>query len=231
MLLIVFSLSFQACGEFPRDPLGTLHRVQRGRLRVGLTEHKPWVIRTTGEPAGAEVELVRRFARELGATPEWYWGSEEQHMKALKHYELDLLIGGLTDETPWNKQVGLTRPYFEERIAVGVPASSPVPKELKGQQVAAKKGETAAAYLEKRGALVLRVDDLRETQGAAAIAAPAWQLEQLGLVLTDTELHTERHVMAIAPGENALLKRLEDFLFAQRSQVKTLLQQQEAAGL
>src|SRR5919199_5046023 len=109
-----------ACANLPRDPKGTLRRVQGGRLRVGLVEHPPWVVRTEGEPAGAEVALVRQFASELNASPEWYWGGEQQHMEALERFELDLVAGGLTDDTPWSKYVGLTSPYYENRIAVGV---------------------------------------------------------------------------------------------------------------
>src|SRR4051812_29357091 len=83
------------CGNLPRDPKGTLSRAQaNGRLRVGLVEHPPWVVRTAGEPSGAEVELVREFAQELGATPEWHWGGEQAQMEALEHYQLDLLVGG-----------------------------------------------------------------------------------------------------------------------------------------
>ena len=31
----------------------------------------------------------------------------------LKHGELDLVIGGLNDKTPWEKDAGLTRAYAE----------------------------------------------------------------------------------------------------------------------
>ena len=56
-----------ACGNLPPDPEHTPERVRRDRqIRVGLTEH-PLGNRTTGEPAGAEVELVRQFASQMGA--------------------------------------------------------------------------------------------------------------------------------------------------------------------
>src|SRR5689334_14967441 len=100
--LLILGIS---CGSLPRDPNNTLQRVRGGKLRVGLVERPPWVIRTDGEPAGAEVELVRRLARELDATPEWYWGNEQAQMEALKEFELDLVCGGLTDKTPWTKEI------------------------------------------------------------------------------------------------------------------------------
>lgn len=215
------------CASLPRDPEGTLRRVQGGRLRVGLVEHPPWVVRTSNEPEGAEVELARRFAAELNATPEWHWGNEGQHMEALEHFELDLVVGGITDKTAWAKYVGLTAPYFEEAIMVGVPQGTPPPKDVEGVQVSARGGEAVMAYLKKKGAVPLAVEDLSQARGA--VAAPQWQLEQLGLAGTDVVLAKERHVMAIAPGENGFLRRLEEFLHAQGgSQVKSLLAGAEA---
>ena len=98
-----------ACSNLPRDPKETLRTVQTRPMRVGLVEHAPWVIRTTGEPAGVEVDLVRQFAAALGTTPEWNWGGEQEQLEALEEYQLDLVIGGFTDRTPWRKYVGLTR--------------------------------------------------------------------------------------------------------------------------
>jgi polar amino acid transport system substrate-binding protein len=217
----VVCLCAAGCGDLPRDPKETLSHARGGSLRVGLVENPPWVVRTAGEPAGAEVELVREFARELGATPEWHWGGEQRHMEALEHYQLDLLVGGLTNDTPWSKYVGLTSPYFESRIVVGVPASAPTLKSVKGVRVATKSG--VAGYLESKGAVVLPVDDLSRAGGV--VAAPEWQLEQMGLTRTEVELHAEKHVMAAPPGENGFIKRLDDFLYRRRADVKGLLQQ------
>lgn len=214
------------CGSLPRDPEGTLRRVRGGRLRVGLVENPPWVVRGQAEPAGAEVEIVKRMAAELGATPEWVWGGEQQHMEALERYELDLVLGGLTKETAWSKYVGLTSPYFEERITVGVPASAKPPGEIKGVSVAVRRGDAVAAYVKEKGGVPVASDDIRQAVGPAA--APDWQLEQAGFASGDIELHASRHVLATPPGENGWIKWLDEFLARERPQVKGLLQQQEA---
>lgn len=225
LIFILMGALFVSCSNLPRDPKETLRHVQEShRLRVGLVEHPPWVVRTTGEPAGAEVELVRQLASELGATPEWHWGGEQPQLEALEHYELDLVVGGLTSETPWSKQVGLTSPYFEEFIKVGMPNAMQKPQSLKGVQVAALRGERTGAYLEHKDAQVVRVDDLKQAQGA--VAAPSWQLEQMGLSDAGFELSKEKHVMAAPPGENGFIKRLDEFLSQHRSDVKGLLQQE-----
>ncbi len=227
VLLALCALSL-ACANLPRDAEGTLQRVQSSRrLRVGLVEHAPWVIRTQGDPQGAEVELARRFASELNATPEWHWGGEQQQMEALEHFELDLVIGGFTDNTAWSKYVGLTSPYFEEHIIVGVPPSTSPPDNIKGLRIYTKSGETTAAYLKRKGAVPVEVEDVSQTGGT--VAAPEWKLEQLGIAGTKIVLSTEKHVMAVAPGENGFLKRLEEFLARERAEVKNLLKQSEAA--
>jgi polar amino acid transport system substrate-binding protein len=203
---------------------------QNHRLRVGLVENPPWVIRTVGEPSGAEVELIRRFATAFGLTPEWFWGSEQSHMEALQHYELDLVIGGLENKPPWSKSktIGITRPYFTERMMVGVPASAHLPLSLAGAAVATRDGEATAAYLIRKGARPIRLRNLGLPNGP--VAAPDWRLEKWGVTESGFPLQARKHVMAVPPGENGWLRRLEDFLHAHQSEVKALLQKQESDG-
>ncbi len=227
LLLFIVSVGAVACNNLPRDPKETLKRVESEHvLRVGLVENRPWVIRTTGEPAGAEVELVRQLCTQLGAQPEWHWGSEQRHMEALEHYELDLVIGGITDKTAWSKYVGITSPFYEERFIVGAPPSMSQPQSLKGLNVAAKAGERIASYLERKEARVIPVDDVTRIKDSA-VAAPSWQLEQMGFLATKFELYSEKHVWATPPGENGWIKRLDEFLSPERTQVASLLKQEQ----
>lgn len=225
LILITLLLLNFACSNLPRDPKETLKQLQSRPLRVGLVEHPPWVVKTGGEPAGAEVDLIRNFASELGTTPDWHWGGEQEQLEALEHYQLDVVIGGLTDQTPWSKYVGLTGPYFEETYRVAIPQAAEL-QSIKGAEVTVEKGDAVAAKLEKKGARVIRVDDLANVQGA--VAAPDWQLEQMNLKSMNEELETMKHVVAVPPGENALIKRLDEFLYKKRFEVKNLLQQQVA---
>lgn len=109
-----------AC-DVPRDPEGTLDRVRGGTLRVGITEAPPWVTRHGESVGGTEADLIRRFARSVGADLEWSWGPVADHMEALKRYELDLVAGGLTRDTPWTAHVGLTAPFADGRHVMAVP--------------------------------------------------------------------------------------------------------------
>ena len=103
------------CGlSIPADPDGTLQRVSGGTLRVGVSPHPPWTqIEAGGPPTGSEVDLVTEFAGTLDADVEWVVGGEEALINALERGELDLVIGGLTSKTPWEKKAAITRPYAE----------------------------------------------------------------------------------------------------------------------
>ncbi|MDQ0076425.1 transporter substrate-binding domain-containing protein [Arthrobacter oryzae] len=113
--MLAGALALTACGtSFPADPDGTLDRVTGGTLRVGASDNGEWVSLTAnGEPQGREPDLVRAFAAKLGAEIEWSEGTEHVLAEGLKHGELDLVIGGLHDKTPWEKDAGLTRVYAE----------------------------------------------------------------------------------------------------------------------
>ena len=65
--------------------------------------------------AGVEVALARDIASTLGARIDWVRAPESELMPALHDRRLDLVIGGLVDTTAWQREVALTRPYFEER--------------------------------------------------------------------------------------------------------------------
>lgn len=108
-------LAVTGCGaSIPTDPEGTLDRVTNGELRVGASENGTWVLTDEGsEPGGIEPELVREFAETMDAAIEWVPGAEHELVEDLEHGELDLIVGGLANDTPWSKQAGLTRPYVE----------------------------------------------------------------------------------------------------------------------
>ncbi|MBF4995312.1 transporter substrate-binding domain-containing protein [Arthrobacter gandavensis] len=106
-------------GHFPADPDQTLTDVTGGTLRVGASVNPPYVEDQGRHLSGSEVELVEHYAQTLDANIEWTQGGEEDLMGRLEHGELDLVIGGLTDKTPWTKKAGLTRPYTESTDAFG----------------------------------------------------------------------------------------------------------------
>ena len=110
---VLLSLVTLSCG-LPRDPEGTSERIAATHeLRVGVTDNGEWVDADSSEPNGIEPELVREFARRIGARVLWSRGSETSLAQALKHHELDLAIGGFDAKTPWKSIAGVSRPFVE----------------------------------------------------------------------------------------------------------------------
>ena len=99
--------------QVPADPQGTLDRVQGSTLRVGASAEKDIVEPTEQGAEGSLANLVEKFAIEQQEPVEWQWGSEETLVSELESGELDLVIGGFTDATPWSDRAAVSRGYPE----------------------------------------------------------------------------------------------------------------------
>jgi polar amino acid transport system substrate-binding protein len=224
-LAIVLLAAVTATGcQYPRDPDGTLNRVEGGVMRVGVSEGDPWVLLDGDRPTGgAEVELARRFARDLGARIEWVQGTEEELVEAAKEGQVDLILAGLTSKSRWKKDVAFTRPYVETRSVVGVPAGESYPDDFAGVPVAVELGSEEEGLLEQRtDARVVPVTDLAARAGEPA-AVHDYVLDDLGLTDGGEELDEAKHVMAVKLGENAFLVRLERFLLNREEEIRRLV--------
>ena len=119
-------------------------------LRVGVSHNPPHTeVQDAAEPSGAEVTLVRDFAALLPAEIEWTMGGEEMLILALERGDLDLVVGGLTSDTPWTEHAAITKPYAE--------TTDPEGKKVK-LVMAARPGENAfllrlERFLRERGSL------------------------------------------------------------------------------
>jgi polar amino acid transport system substrate-binding protein len=223
VVLLLAAITATGC-QYPRDPDGTLNRVDGGVMRVGVTEADPWVLLDGDRPVGgAEVVLARRFARELGARIEWVQGSEEELVDAAKEGQVDLILGGLTSKSRWKKDVAFTRPYVETRAVVGTPPGESYPDDFAGVPVAVELGSEEEGLLEQRtDARVVPVAEVAGRGGRPA-AVPDYLLDDLGLTDSGTELDDAEHVMAVKLGENAFLVRLERFLLEREDEIRRLV--------
>lgn len=110
-------LGTAACDGFPRDSAGALARIDRERrVRVGAVDHAPWVRLQGGAPTGLEPMLVSGWARSRGATVEWRPGALDPLSEALHARELDVLIAGLDEKTPYAPRLALTQPYLSAEV-------------------------------------------------------------------------------------------------------------------
>jgi polar amino acid transport system substrate-binding protein len=126
LFCLIAAIPAAACG-IPHDPNDSLGRIREtGIVRAGYTVHEPWVTSdAAGAPGGPEADVITRFAGALGARVEWRRGSESELFEALEHFELDVVIGGLTADNPAGPALGLTRPYVEHGDKQHVIAAPP----------------------------------------------------------------------------------------------------------
>lgn len=108
----------------PTDPDGTLDRVRGGTLRVGVSANPPWTDLSGPDPdtpTGIEPNLVTGFADSVDSDLVWTTGGEESLIGDLEDGRLDMVIGGLTADSPWKDRAALTRSYVTVPAAGGDP--------------------------------------------------------------------------------------------------------------
>lgn len=119
-VLAVLTVLISSCGlTVPTDPDGTLDSVRGAAMQVGVSPDEGLVDVDGAEPSGPLVELAEDFAESLDTRIEWTVGSEETLVGGLEAGDLDLAIGGFTDQTPWADRVGVTRGYEDIEGADG----------------------------------------------------------------------------------------------------------------
>jgi polar amino acid transport system substrate-binding protein len=224
--LAALALTVGSC-QYPRDPEETLDRVTDGTMFVGVVEDEPWVTIDPGEePQGVEPTLIREFAEELDAEIEWVEGSEAELVEAMRGFQLDVLIGGLTRSSPYSKEVALTRPYVDTEIQFGVPPGEELPDDLDEVEIWVEQSSDAAALLqqEEGEANPNYYDSLEEVDGPALL--DDYEIEAIGYERTDRIQRDDEHAMAVPMGENAFLVKLENFLLDRGEEAEELLRRE-----
>ena len=210
--LLSISLLFflSGCESYPNDPKNSLEEAKAKKLRVGFIEAPPWIWVEDGEVKGIEAEIVKGFAENINTEVEWIKGTEEELMPLLEAFELHLVVGGLTQSTPWKKHVGLTGPYKKEKVVVCNTNGDEIPKEIEDHPVGVKKGSAIGAYVKKKNGIPVFQDSLQTYQGLVAVYE--YELDAFDCSASQLSIHTERHVIAVPKGENNLLMTLEEYL-------------------
>ena len=156
-VLWILLLASSGCDWMPRDAAGALDRVRGGELRVGVSEHPPWVELRGGHVRGVEPELLERWAKQLDARVVWRHGVPAELVEALHRRELDVLAAGFDASTPYEPRLALTRPYLETVDRYG------------------KRRKHVLAVTQGESALLLMLDRYLAAQDPAALRGRAQQ--------------------------------------------------------
>ncbi len=102
-VLMAFLLGSILAGcDLPRDPQETLKTVQGQELRVGVLKF--------AENADKDRPIVERLAASLEAKLVYVEGDAHALFEDLKRGHLHLVIGGVPESTPFEKELGLSKP-------------------------------------------------------------------------------------------------------------------------
>ena len=201
------ALIVSACGNFPKDPNHSFKTARATGLRVGVVNNPPWAYLHDGIAAGSEAEIIKAFAEKHDMQVEWVAGPEHALILGLEESELHVVIGGITEDSPFKDVVGLTNPYRKEDIIIcGLAGSA----DIKDRKVGVREGTGVGAYVKKKGGVPVYVDSLLHFPGP--IAASTIDHEQARLKGCSKPIQTLHHVMAVAKGENELLLKLEEHI-------------------
>tara|TARA_R110000782_G_scaffold19140_3_gene52199 strand:- start:818 stop:1276 length:459 start_codon:yes stop_codon:yes gene_type:complete len=99
------------CDRLPRDPNGTLRRVEGGTLVVGTTS------RASLDPV--EIGLVEALGEDLSTRLRWIEAPAGDLMRAVEDGRVDVVIGGIAESDPWSSRVAFSRPYEQKTDARG----------------------------------------------------------------------------------------------------------------
>ena len=88
--------------------------LERGSMRVAVSEYAPWCMRATdGSLVGFEVEVAEKIAADMGVAAELVVYDWEQLIPALRKGEVDVIIAGMSITPGRALRVDFTRPYAE----------------------------------------------------------------------------------------------------------------------
>ncbi|MBY8825438.1 hypothetical protein [Sphingomonas colocasiae] len=101
-----------ACQDYPRDIGGTLDHIRAERvMRVGLVAGE-----AETRDRAAITAYLDRVGRAAGARSEIVRGAAEPLLLRLGHGQLDLVIGDMTEDSPWIADAMVIEPIAETML-------------------------------------------------------------------------------------------------------------------
>ena len=93
--------------------------LERGTIRVGVSEFVPWTMKTaTGGLVGFEIDVAKKLAGEMGVDPEFKVYSWTDIIPALNRGDIDVIIAGMAITPQRALQLNFTLPYAESGVGL-----------------------------------------------------------------------------------------------------------------
>jgi polar amino acid transport system substrate-binding protein len=93
--------------------------IERGTIRVGVSEFAPWTIKTeSGELVGFEIEVANRIARDMGGKAEFKVYEWDDLIPALQNGEIDIIAAGMAITPARALRIEFTRPTATSGVGI-----------------------------------------------------------------------------------------------------------------
>ena len=143
-LIALLGLALPAAAQAPQ---GTLAKIkERGKLLAGVKLDTPpfGFLDDKNEPAGFDIEIVRKIAAQLGVPVELVKVTSATRIPLLVSGNVDLVAASMTHTRERDKTIDFSITYYTGGQSLMVPKDSAVSgvKDLGGKQVAVQQGTT-----------------------------------------------------------------------------------------
>ena len=116
-LFLLPILAFFAPSPASADALDDI--LERGSLRVGVSEFAPWTLRaSTGDLIGFEIDLAKKLAEDMGVSADFKVYQWDKIIEALQEGEIDVIAGGMAITPARALQVNFSRPVATSGVGI-----------------------------------------------------------------------------------------------------------------
>lgn len=130
VVLISMMLLTQVVMATEKSPRAFQSIIESGELRVGVAFSPPWVMRAKdGQLIGAEIDMARRLAGDMGVAPRLALYDWDKIIEALERGEIDIIISGMTIKVDRALRVNFSSSYGD--AGIGLAANTRMTAEFK----------------------------------------------------------------------------------------------------
>ena len=146
-LATLVALAATACTAAAQAPSGTIAKIkERGKLLAGVKLDTPpfGSLDDKNEPAGFDIDLVRKIGARIGVPVELVKVTSATRIPLLVSHNVDLVAASMTHTRERDKTIDFSITYYTGGQSLMVPKASAIAgvKDLAGKQVAVQQGTT-----------------------------------------------------------------------------------------
>lgn len=228
--LLLLAATAALAGTSEAQTLDRILKEKKIRISAELTSPPFGITGRDGQPEGAEIEVARALAKDLGVEPEFVQVTGPTRIPALLSNRVDIVISSLSITTERAKTVMFANPHGALNIVIAAPKGTAIVKagDMAGKRIGITRGTLEEAETPKiapPGTNIVYFDDIASTIQAML----SGQVDAMGLsehavksvaerapdkqIETKFRIRTAYYGAAVRPGEYDLLHWVNTWVF------------------